>query len=192
MMAVVPGEYSFMVAQWALPSFLNDKLVKEPSVINVEGKRPDGTKVDAIEEGIKSLQDGRNLVIFPEGTAPSPQGETRPLRTGIDVVVEAVADYPVAIVPVVIDDPSIDWEGSFVKSEDEKVQITVTFGEPIDPLKMKAVPGGGRDLMLDAIRAYWHRTLYRPDVDLSVAQGVEVLGVIPPNRVESFEELHLP
>ncbi len=192
MMAVVPNEYSFMVAQRAIPAFLNDKLVNEPSIINVGGKNADGSKVGAIESGVDSLKQGINLAIFPEGTTPTPTKETRPLRHGIDVVTSTVADQPVYIVPVTIDDPAAGVaDGVSNLSHKEKVQITVTFGAAIDPLKLKSVPGAGGDLLLDVIRAYWHRNLYRPDVKLLPAQASEEeIGVVPDARAGQFQKLH--
>lgn len=196
MMAVVPDKYSFMVAQRAIPAFLNDKLINEPSIINVGGKKKDGSKVDAIDAGVHSLKKGMNLAIFPEGTTPTPTKETRALRRGIDVITATVSDQPVYIVPVTIDDPAAGVDdGVNNLSHKEKIQVTVTFGQAIDPLKLKSVPGAGTDLLLDVIRAYWHRNLYRPDVKLIPAMpSEETLGVVPDAaaeaRGEKFQALH--
>lgn len=192
MMAVVPDSYSFMVAQRAIPAFLNGKLINEPSIINVGGRKPDGSRVDAIEDGISSLRSGLDLAIFPEGTTPTPTKETRPLRHGIDVVTQAVGDEPVYIVPVTIDDPANGVDDA-VKNVSEKgpMKVTVTFGSAIDPLKLRSVPAMGGEMLLDVIRAIWHRNLYRPDVQLEAeASAAETLGTLPNPRTDSFQALH--
>ncbi len=193
MMAVVPDEFAFMVAQRAIPAFLNARLVKEPSVINVGGKKPDGSVVDAVEEGIANVKAGRNLVIFPEGTTPTVQKETRPLRHGLDLVTAAVSEKPVYIVPVTIDDPANGPADPKHLSLEGKVSVKVTFGHPIDPLKMKAVPGSSDELLLDVVRAYWHRNLYRKDVALepeAEARPTQELGTLTGVRGLNFEALH--
>jgi 1-acyl-sn-glycerol-3-phosphate acyltransferase len=192
MMAVVPDEYSFMVAQRAIPAFLNGKLVNEPSIINVGGKKDDGTTVDAVRAGIESLEESLNLAIFPEGDVPTPTGETHALRSGIDVITQAVSDQPVYIVPVTIDDPNAGVDSGVKNlSKKQKIQVTVTFGQAIDPLKLKSIPGADRQLLLDVIRAHWHRNLYRPDVQLKPADASEQdLGEVPDARQGAFEALH--
>ena len=192
MMAVVPDEYSFMVAQRAIPAFLNGKLVNEPSVINVGGEKDDGTRVDAIRAGIESLEQGLNMAIFPEGDVPTPTGETHALRSGIDVITEAVSDQPVYIVPVTIDDPHAGVDAGVKNlSKKQKIQVTVTFGQAIDPVKLKSIPGADRQLLLDVIRAHWHRNLYRPDVELKPADASEEdLGQVPDVRQGAFQVLH--
>lgn len=190
MMGALTDKASFMVGQWALPSFLNDKLAEEPTMINVEGTKPDGTPINAVEEGIETIQDGRDLFIFPEGMTPTDQKETQPLRGGIDLIANAVMENPVSIVPVTIDDPANGYEDGPHKSLAGKTKVTVTFGSALDPLRIKAVPGADAQLVLDTIRAVWHRNLYRRDVDLTPGTSVQDLGVMPADQAGRFEDLH--
>lgn len=185
MMGSTPDQYSFMMGQWAFPAFLNDKLVREPSVINVGGKKPDGSTVNAVEEAIASLEDGRNVVIFPEGMTPTDVGETQPLRSGIDLVARAVGAEPVAIVAVTLDDPANGLGGPRHRSIGGPIELTVTFSKPLDPIKLRAVPGADRGLVLEAIRALWHRRLY----DEKPSAG-ETLTVPPAPAAQAFQTLH--
>lgn len=169
MFGTTPGEYAFMVGQWALPGFLNDRLVKEPSIINVNGKKPDGTQVDALEEGLKNLQAGRNLVIFPEGMTPSDQGETQPLRRGLDLLADRMGAAPFAIVAVTLDDPANGHQGLPHRSLEGGLEVDVSFSRPIDPLVLRAVPGIDGALMRDLVRSTWHAHLYDLDVGLRPA-----------------------
>lgn len=195
MMSVLPKEFSFLVAQRALPNFLNAKLIEEPSIINVGGtyKDENGNEkvVDAVEDGIKSLESGIDLAIFPEGTISSPQRETRPLRSGIDVIASSVYSEPLDVVAISIDDPANSYDEPNHPSLEGKTELTVRFSRPIDPLKFKTVPGGGADLLLDVMRAWWHRNLYRPDVDLMEAErSVESPGEVTGERQDRFESLY--
>lgn len=189
MMAVVPDTFGFMVAQRAIPAFLNAKLVKQPSIINVGGVKEDGTVVDAVDDGIDTLKNGIDLAIFPEGTTPTEQRETWPLRSGIDVVTKAVSENPVWIVPISIDDPANGYGQIKQPSMEGKMKITVNIGKPIDPLKLKAVPGADKQLLLDTIRAIYHRNLFRRDIDIEPTES-RVLGVLDGGKAEKFEGLH--
>lgn len=195
MTAVVPGTYSFMWAADAMPAWLTKRLVADPTVIAVGGKNPDGTKVDAVEESIKVIEQGRNLALFPEGNVPSPQKETRPLRAGIDVITQEVGADPVYIVPITIDDTAIGYGEERKPSERRKMNIDVTVGAAIDPIRLRAVPGADRQFLLNVIRGIYHRNLYRPDVALDppscpTACDVEDMGVVPDRAEGTFQELH--
>lgn len=196
MAAVVPGTYSFMWGARAMPSWLKKKLVADPSVIAVGGENPDGSPVDAVAEAIEALRQGRNLALFPEGNVPTPQGETRPLRSGIDVITEQVSDQPVYIVPITIDDSALDWDAENLEpSKERKLTLDVTVGAAIDPLRLKSVPGADRQLLLDVIRGIYHRNLFRADVSLDPPEcaqecRLETLGVVPAPSQEAFGVLH--
>lgn len=196
MTAVIPGTYSFMWAASAMPKWLKKRLVADPTVIAVGGKKPDGSKVDAVTEGIKALEEGRNLALFPEGNVPSPQKETRPLRAGLDVITRELSAKPIYIVPITIDDPAAGWDAPGRRlSEHRKLNIDVTVGAAIDPLRVRAVPGADRQLLLDVVRGIYHRNLYRPDVSLAAPVcetvcAVEDLGRIPAREEGKFDALH--
>ncbi len=196
MAAVVPGTYSFMWAVRAMPKWLQKKLVADPTVIAVGGKHPDGTKVDAVAEAIEAIRQGRNLALFPEGNVPTPQGETRPLRVGIDVITAEVSEEPVYIVPITIVDTAIGWEATEDEpSKDRPMAVDVFVGAPIDPLRLKSVPGADQQFLLDVIRGIYHRNLYRRDLSLDPPAcetlcRSEDLGVIPHPAQETFESLH--
>ncbi len=195
MMGATPDTYAFMVGQWALPGFLSAKLAAEPSIINVYGKKADGTPVDGVGESIANLEEGRNLVIFPEGMTPTDMGETQPLRHGILQIADGVGDKPVSIVPVTLNDPANTIDGPRNASLGGKLRVEVGFARPLDPVRIRAVPGVDGQLVLDVIRAIWHQELRRPDPAKPVATGAgagaagpEVLSV-PASQGSRFRSL---
>lgn len=196
MTAVIPGAYSFMWAADAMPKWLAKRLVADPTVIAVGGIKEDGTRVDAVEESLKALKSGQNLALFPEGNVPTPMKETRPLRSGLDIITRELSEKPIYIVPVTIDDTAAGWDAENPRrSQTEKMDVNVTVGKPLDPLRLRGVPGADRQFLLDVVRGIYHRNLYRPDVPLVPPACEEVcheetLGVIPDARSESFEALH--
>lgn len=196
MTAVVPGTYSFMWGAWAMPEWLKKKLVADPTIIAVGGTKEDGTKVNAITDSVQAIREGRNLAVFPEGNVPTPQKETRPLRSGIDVITQEVSEKPVYIVPISIDGTAPGWDSDTANlSHKGKMSVDVTIGQAIDPLRLKSVPGADQELLLNTIRGIYHRNLYRADVPLAPPSceescSQENLGVIPPDQGTKFEALH--
>lgn len=164
MLGSTPGsEYSFMMGQWAFPGFLNKRLAKDKTTINVGGTKPNGERVDAVAEGIETLKEGRNLVIFPEGMTPTDLGETQPLRKGIRVISEAVQDEPVAVVGVTLQDPANRPGGPRHKALEGGVKIRAQFSRPLDPLKLSLVEDSEKDLLRSLLRVLWHRGLFRAE-----------------------------
>ncbi len=153
------------------------------------GQNPDGSKVDAIKEGISTLEKGMHLALFPEGATPTPQEETHPLRTGLDVICDAVNDRPISIIPVAIDDPVTGYDEARHQSHRRKIEVTLTIGKPIDTLKFKAVPGAGRRMLLNVIRTFWHRYLYLTDVQLD-RPTEETIGTLTGGRGKIFDRLY--
>lgn len=198
MVSVLPTDYAFMAGVWAFRAFpkVGERLGREKNVILVGGyKDAEKTRrIDAVQASVETLQDGLDLAIFPEGATPSDHQETRPLRAGLDVIASQVAEQPVSIVAVGIDDPANGIGDVEHVSLDRGIDVNVVFSRPIDPLKFKAVPGEGRQqLLLDTIRAFYHRSLYRPDAPIELATEAQTLTV-PEESDEvteaRFEELH--
>lgn len=176
MASVLPTDFAFMAAAGVFPKAIASKLGKQPSMILVGGRKP-GTdqRVDAVKDSIAALQSGLDLAIFPEGTTPTRHQETHPLRHGIDAITAGVGERPVAIVAVTMDDPSQDYQDRLKRqSLHGGLKLTVTFSEPIDPLKLKAVPGATSQLLLNVVRAFYHRHLF-----WKVPAAAHDLGTVP-------------
>jgi 1-acyl-sn-glycerol-3-phosphate acyltransferase len=175
MASVIPTDYAFMAAAGVFPGFISKQLAKQPSMILVGGKDPKTQeKVDAVKASVAALQDGLDLALFPEGTTPTRHQETHPLRHGIDVITAQMGARPVAVVAVAMDDPSQDFNDRLKRqSLHGASKIQVTFSDPIDPLKMKSVPGATSQLMLDVVRAFYHKHM------LWRAAPAQELGTVP-------------
>lgn len=183
MLGAVPGEpYSFMMGQWAFPSFLNHKLAAEPTTINVGGSKKDGTKVNAVREGIDVLKQKKNLVIFPEGMTPTDLGETQEVRTGIDVITRAVSAEPVSVVGVTLADPANRPGGPRHVSMGGPVTIKARFHAPLDPLLLSLVPEAGADAMRNLLRVRWHQDLFGEGTATSLEFSEGVSEALQPYR----------
>lgn len=176
MCAVLPTDFAFMAAQGVFPKAIGNQLAKQPSMIFVGGKDPrTQERVDAVKASVQALQDGLDLALFPEGTTPTRHQEIHPLRHGVDAITAQMGARPVAIVAVAMEDPAQDFDDRLKRqSLHGPSRIRVTFSDPIDPLKLKAVPGATSQLMLDVVRAFYHRCLLWKAV-----QPVHELGVVP-------------
>lgn len=100
-------------------------MTKQYGHIAVE--RSAGTKAlrALVEEGRQAAEDGRSVLIYPEGTRVRP-GETPPLRSGFAALYRALG-FPV--IPVAVDSGRL-WGRGFVHHAGV---ITFKVGEPIPP-----------------------------------------------------------
>lgn len=91
--------------------------------------------VGAVKEAIKRLQEGRILMMFPEGTRTE-DGEIRPIQPGIGMLVRRAE---VAVVPAVIHGAFEAWPKG--KKMPRPHRIRVIYGPPlkIDGLKGKQI-----------------------------------------------------
>ena len=89
----------------------------------------------AITTSIEKLEQGRNLVIFPEGTR-SLDGKVGKGKTGV-ALIAALAQVPV--IPV-----GINFEGKLKFRR----KIIVRFGKPIDPEQLRITQAGPKELKL--------------------------------------------
>ena len=80
--------------------------------------------------GAAVLKRGNNLIWFPEGRR-SPKGQLTQFKPGIGMLLNR---YPVPVVPVHIQGAYEVMPGKFIK---RLGQITVTFGEPLDPRELE-------------------------------------------------------
>lgn len=91
--------------------------------------------MDAIKLSFEKLEEGRNLLIFPEGTR-SHDGKVGRGKTGV-ALIAAVAQCPV--IPV-----GINFEGKLKFRK----KIVVRFGKPIRPEQLKVTTPGPKELKL--------------------------------------------
>ncbi len=184
MLGATPGDdFSFMMGQWAFPGFLSTKLAEETTTINVGGKHKDGSPVNAIQESVDVLKEGKDLVIFPEGMTPTDQGETQPLRRGLDVITRALKEQPVSVVGVTLADPANTPGGARHVSLGGKVTIQVRFHKALDPLLLSSVPGAGKDLLRNLLRVQWHADL------VGETGSVRKLD-LPASSKKAFQAIH--
>ena len=95
-----------------------------PIAINRSNPRRALTKVKT--QGIKRLQEGYNLVLFPEGTRSAPGQAQKYARSGADISVET----GVPILPIAVNSGTFWPKGGFNKRSGT---IKVVIGEPIYP-----------------------------------------------------------
>ena len=110
---------------------------------------PDRAAASGLALGRGALEQGCNLVWFPEG-GRSADGTLQPFLPGIGAVIEA---RPVPIVPVRIDGSFAAWpvERHFPRLG----RITVRFGKPVDPAPLLAAAPGrsGHEKIAAAVQA---------------------------------------
>jgi 1-acyl-sn-glycerol-3-phosphate acyltransferase len=119
------------------------------------GRQGEGLKNGATDHVDRLIDDGWNLVMFPEGTR-SRDGRIGKVRSGAAVI---AANHDVDIVPIYLSGthtampPDQNWPrrlpGRFFS---RRHQVEVRFGEPIRPRDIEH-----RREVMDEVRAFWDR-----------------------------------
>lgn len=118
-------------AGWTEAAFANPVLRAISRLAQAVPIDPKRAIVSSLAFGAAALKRKKNLVWFPEG-GRSPDGRLQPFRPGIGLLLN---HFNVAVVPVYIDGT---FEAMPVgRSVPRLKPITVTFGEPLDPRKLK-------------------------------------------------------
>lgn len=87
--------------------------------------RDGGSDVSAIKRVLRTLQDGRALILFPEGTR-SPDGRLQEPKSGVGMI---ACRAKVPVVPVHIFDSHRAWgKGGFINPG---VAVDIVFGPPV-------------------------------------------------------------
>ena len=92
--------------------------------------------VKAIQKGIKSLQDGHSIVVFPEGTR-SKTGKLSPFKSGS---FRLATRAKVPIVPLAIDGTSLMLEANDGKVK--RADVSLTIGKPVYPEEYESKTNG--------------------------------------------------
>jgi len=111
----VPKKFSFMAKEELFKNFFFGRLIKLLGAFPVQRGKGD---MEVINEAIKRLNKGSNLVIFPEGTR-SKDGKVSRIKSGV-ALIAAKAGVNVIPVGIVFDDKL-----SFRK------KVTIKYGKPI-------------------------------------------------------------
>jgi 1-acyl-sn-glycerol-3-phosphate acyltransferase len=93
--------------------------------LNARPVRREGADAAALREALRTLAEGRALLVFPEGTR-GPEGELRPAKAGVGML--AVLSGA-AVVPVYIQGSGRAWPRG--RRLPRRTPITVTFGSPL-------------------------------------------------------------
>lgn len=89
--------------------------------------RDGGSDVSAIKRVLRALQDGRALLLFPEGTR-SLDGEFQTPKSGVGMI---ACRAKVPVIPVRIFESHRAWgRGGFIKPG---VSVSLTYGTPLQP-----------------------------------------------------------
>lgn len=178
---VTPIQTVFFYPKWARP-MITRMMANEPGLILAQAEG-----VDVIARCVDSLKTGRTLLFFPEGNIPSPLGELRRLRSGLEAISERTLDENVAIVPVTLDDPAETWGVPQYATADRELgmKVRVIFDRPLEPRALHALQGSASHLLLNALRETYHRNLVPALADSSQVFKGEMDG-----REEQFEALH--
>ncbi len=98
--------------------------------------RDGGSDVSAIKRVLKTLREGRALILFPEGTR-SADGELQTPKSGVGMIA-CKANVPV--VPVRIFDSHVAWgRGRFLRPG---VPVTIVFGQPVTVAELDDASAG--------------------------------------------------
>ena len=89
--------------------------------------RDGGSDVSAIKRVLRTLQEGKALILFPEGTR-SADGELQEPKSGVGMI---ACRARVPVVPVRIFDSHHAWGRG--KTMRPGVSVTVVFGAPVEP-----------------------------------------------------------
>lgn len=172
MFNVVSGDVTVVQTILWFPSWAHEHVKKmtadEPGVILAH---TDG--VDVIGKSVESVKAGRTLLFFPEGNIPSPLGEIRRMRSGLDTIAEKVLENPVAIAPVTILDPVDQWgvPGYGDTDRDLGMKVKVVFDRAVDPKVLFALSSGTERLMLNVLRESYHKNLIPALADPAAPAG---------------------
>ena len=93
--------------------------------LNARPVRREGADASALREALRTLAEGRALLVFPEGTRGT-EGELRPAKAGAGML--AVLSGA-AVVPVYITGSGRAWPKG--RRLPRRTQVTVTFGPPL-------------------------------------------------------------
>lgn len=178
---VTPIQTVFFYPKWARP-MITRMMANEPGLILAQAEG-----VDVIARCVDSLKTGRTLLFFPEGNIPSPLGELRRLRSGLEAISERTLDENVAIVPVTLDDPAETWGVPQYATADRELglKVRVIFDRPLEPRALYALQGAASHLLLNTLRETYHRNLLPAMADAQQVFAGEMDG-----REENFEALY--
>lgn len=178
---VTPIQTVFFYPKWARP-MITRLLAEEPGLILAQAEG-----VDVVARCVESVKTGRTLLFFPEGNIPSPLGELRRLRSGLEAISEKTLDENVAIVPVTLDDPAESWGVAQYATADRELgmKVRVIFDRPLEPRALFALQGQNAHLLLNTLRESYHRNLLPAMADSAQKFSGEMDG-----REEQFDALH--
>lgn len=173
---------------WA-QEYVKKLTANEPGIILAH---TDG--VDVIGKSVETVKAGRTLLFFPEGNIPSPLGEIRRMRSGLDTIAEKVLEQPVAIAPVTILDPVDQWgvPGYGDTDRDLGIKVKIVFDKAVDPRVMFALSHGEERLMLNVLRESYHKNLIPALADPASLNGAsrEEFAGQTDERQNNFEKLY--
>lgn len=191
MFNVTSGDLTVVQTILWFPSWAHEHVKKmtadEPGVILAH---TDG--VDVIGKSVESVKAGRTLLFFPEGNIPSPLGEIRRMRSGLDTIAEKVLENPVAIAPVTILDPVDQWgvPGYGDTDRDLGMKVKVVFDKAVDPKVLFSLSGGTERLMLNVLRESYHKNLIPALADPAPAGNTEEFAGEADETRSNFDKLY--
>lgn len=191
MFSVLEGPITVIQTILWFPSWAHATAVKwtadEPGVILAH---TDGVDVIALCE--KAIRAGRTLLFFPEGNIPSPLGEIRRIRSGLQTIGEKTLDHSVAIVPVTLKDPVEAWGAPVPGTHGRELgaKVTVVFDRPLDVKTVHALSFGRAKLLGNLLREHYHQNLIPSLADGAAASQTVAPAPAKRDRAARFLELH--
>ena len=168
------------------PEFLRQRLLQN------EGFAPVGhPKIDPVKRIVQSMNGGRTVIIYPEGSVSTLLGETRQIRPNFSkrLLPSLIENGKFQVIPVTIDDAAVRFGEKFDMAQTRK-HINVTFHSPIksETLKQLYAMDPKSDLPSQLLRLKWHREMTKEGEPLAGQMTVaEVL-----ERVRTPYEKSLP
>jgi len=149
----VPRITTTVKAAW-LRSWLAGPLLRAADYVPGPGVRGEGEGTPALDRMVAKLQEGRPLIVFPEGTR-SPSGELRRFRRG---AFEAAARAGVPVLPVYIDarPPGLNRE-CFVPREPIRFELTWLGRLEPEGLDARATMERARGLIVAEHARVWEK-----------------------------------
>lgn len=176
---VTPIQTVLFYPKWLRPG-ITSLMKDEPGLILAQAEG-----IDVVQRCVDSVKQGRTLLFFPEGNVPSPLGEIRRLRSGLETITEKLLDEKLRIVPVTLDDPADMWGQVKYSTGDAPLgmKMRVIFHKPIDPRAVHAMSHGTERLLLDMLRETYH---------LALVQGLSAAAAAPASGARFTGETAAP
>lgn len=132
--------------------------------------------LDPAKRIVEVMDQGRSVVIYPEGSISTPLGESRPFRPNFagKLLPDLLKKGKFQIVPVTLDDTGVRIGEEFDMTRTHK-KVRVVIGDPVSPETLAVLyevdPTG--ELATDSLRMRWHQELSRQGDGLPGQMPVE-------------------